>query len=454
MTILALMFAAATVAAAPQLDVLSTELPVWDVAAADIDGNGKGDILALCSDPEKTPLRKQLAVYLAGDSGYSSRPSFTLPLGRETGGVFLSDTNGQPPAELVVTDPGGAQVYTFADGAFRPDRRVEFRSLLPTYVKKPVFLKDTASDLNGDSKDEWLLPTPVGYDIRSADAQLAQVEADVDNAMDVGESSRILHRLPLHKPFEFAPQSLKGVAFLSAQYIDYAYGDNWSRHARYRIPNNSQEKWATDTRMEDIDGNGLPDLVVAQTHGTVNLKVLTQVYLAKEPFTFSDTPDATFNVSGALTSPLVRDVDGDGRSDLLFIKVPFGVKMFVSYFVSQKLTVQIEAHLSKEGGFNGEPDLRASLTVDAPENRKRVAYTMGDFNGDKRIDVAFGSGEGQLVVHSGEADRLISSRPTQTLDVPSIGEARPYKLNEGDAEDIVLFHPSTPHEKRIDVIVF
>lgn len=451
MLLLPLLF---VLAASPQLGVLKTELPVWDVAASDLDGNGKADILALCSDPEKLPLRKQLAVFLAEEGGYPSAPSFTLPLATETGGVFLAEIDGTAPTELAVTYPEGARIYSYADKNLKAGEEVKFTSLLPSHVEQPVFLKSTASDFNGDGKDEWLVPVATGFEIHSPGGMVARVEADMNNSVESGETNRITHRIPSYTPFQLPDQPLKGLAFMSDKYVDYAYGNNWSEHARFKVPLDLKEKWVAEARMSDIDGNGLPDLVVTQTQGTVNIKGLTQVYFAKEPFTFSETPDVTFPVNGALSSPLVKDVNGDGKSDLLFIKVPFGVKMIMNYLMSQRLSLTIEAHLLKDGNFAVEPDMKSGLTVDAPENRKRVAYALGDFNGDKWIDLAFGSGAAQMVFYTGTPERLLSSKPWQTLDVPSIGEARPYKLNGGEAEDLVIFHPSSAEEKRIDVIVF
>jgi hypothetical protein len=451
MTLLPILF---VLAAGPQLSVLGTDLPVWDIAVSDVDGNGRGDVLALCSDPDKEPLRKQLAVFLAGEAGYPSKPSFAMNLGIDTGVAFLSEVDGKAPAELVVTDATGGQVYSFAGGGFKAGARVDFVSLLPSHVAKPAFMKHLASDMNGDGKDEWVVPTPTGFSIRSAEKELAQVGADVGNSVEVDDQSRVIHRIPAQVPFRLPANTGQGIAFMSDRFVDYVYGENWAQHVRYRIPLDMKDKWVAEARMEDIDGNGLPDLVVTQTQGTVNLRGLTQVYFAKQPFTFATTPDASFEVSGALSSPLLKDVDGDGRTDLLFIKIPIGVKTFLSYFVSQKLSLQIEAYLLKDGAFAATPDLRGGITVDAPENRKRVAYALGDFNGDKRIDLAFGSGAAQLVVYAGAEDRVLSAKPWQTLNVPSVGEARPYKLNEGEAEDLVLFHPSSPEQKRIDVIVF
>lgn len=454
MTLLCLLLAAAATEA-PDTYVLEAGMPVWDVASGDLDGNGKADVLALCADVESRPLRKRLSVYLSGDgNGYPSRPSFNLELAPDTGSVFLTELDGKAPLELAVTDAEGAQIYAYGDGGLRVVRKVEFASLLPSRVKKPIFLEDIAVDLDGDGIDEWLVPVPTGFEIRSADGLLGRVEADVVNSMESGEVNRVIHRLPSAHTFDLPGQTRKGVVFLSDQYADFAHGERWSQQERYKVPLDLREKWVAVTRMKDIDENGLPDLIVAQTQGTVNLKVLTQVYFAKEPFTFSKTPDATFQVSGALTTPFTEDVDGDGKSDLLFIKVPFGVKMFVNYFVTQKLPIQVEAHLFKDGRFGESPELRASISIDAPENRRRVAYTMGDFNGDGRIDVAFGSGEDGFVIHVGEEDRLISVKPWQALKVPSAGEARAYDLNGNKAEDIVLFHPSSPDEKRIDVAVF
>lgn len=148
------------------------------------------------------------------------------------------------------------------------------------------------------------------------------------------------------------------------------------------------------------------------------------------------------------------DVNGDERLDLIFIRIPFGVKNLVNFFVRGKLAVQAEVHLFDGEKFNQEADYHTSMSMDAPEGRERVAYTFGDFSGDGRLDVAYGSKSDTLAVYTGDPERFIGSRPWQEFKMPAFGTARAYDLNHNKARDMVLFRPGGDNARRVDILVF
>ncbi|HOZ47444.1 MAG TPA: VCBS repeat-containing protein, partial [Candidatus Hydrogenedentes bacterium] len=79
---------------------------------------------------------------------------------------------------------------------------------------------------------------------------------------------------------------------------------------------------------------------------------------------------------------------------------------------------------------------------------------LGDFNGDGRLDIAFGAGAEKLSVLTGSEKRFVSSKPWQTVETPSFGDARAHDLNGDGRDDIVLFHPTGENRRRIEVILF
>ena len=101
-----------------------------------------------------------------------------------------------------------------------------------------------------------------------------------------------------------------------------------------------------------------------------------------------------------------------------------------------------------------KPTFKTGLLLDAPEGRERVAFTLGDFTGDGRLDTAYGLDKNTLVVYAGEEDRLVSSRPWATFEMPSFGEMRTTDLDGKNGRDLILFHPGGVHKKRIEVILF
>jgi len=435
--------------------VLETPLKVWDVDTTDMNGDGMADILLLTSDEQSSPLNKELALFLSNDKGeYPAKPSLTLPFEPDMGAAMLAECDGKPPKELVVLNAEGARVYHFEGGKFEKVAEPRFFSLLPSHSKEPSFLKHSTKDLFGDGRDVWFIPTPSGYDLRRMDGSLAMAECDVISEMRREENTYIVHRLPAVHPFTVPGEKNKGMAFLSDQFADFAHGPDWKQHERFRIPINLAEKWQGEAKMVDFNNDELPDLVVTQMKGTVNMMAQTQIYIAKELFKYPETPTKTFSTKGGISSPILIDVDGDKRKDVVLISIPLGVTNFINFFVRGKLSVRADVYLFNGKDFGEDPTFSTSLTMDAPEGRERVAYTFGDFNGDGRLDVAYGKENDALAVRVGSKDKFLSPDSWVEIKVPSFGMAEACNLNGNAAQDIVMYHPGGPNAKRVDVIVF
>jgi hypothetical protein len=453
---LALLLGLALVSAdEPRVFAVESELNVWDVAAEDINGDGLADLFVLTCDERSYPLRKELLVFLAqAGGGYLPNPSIIIPLPPETGALFFAEVDGSPPRELMAADAEGATVYQYKGTTLEIYAKPRFFSLFPSGAKEPTFLKDNAIDLTGDGIEEWLIPVPSGYELRHADKVLATIKCDVVSEVNRRDSTYIVHRLPAFQAFKYDDSKQRGLAFLSDEFADFAHGENWNETLRYRIPLNLEEKWEASSRMDDISGNGFPDLMITQTRGTVRLQALTQVYIASEPFVYPETPTVTFETRGAIASPALRDVDGDGFRDIILIDIPFGVKNIINFFTRGRVSVNAKVYLYNGAGFSDSPDFTTSLTMAAPEGREQIAYTFGDFNGDDRLDVAYGRSADTLFVHIGEDKQFVSTRPWARITVPSFGLARSYDLDGKGGQDIVIFHPSGQNSKKVHAIMF
>lgn len=438
-----------------QAYVLNTEAPIWNVAPHDVTGDGKAELFVACCDERSYPLKKLVAVFIADDAGgYPAQASLTIDLEPSISTLFFAEVDGKPPVELVGVDAEGATVFEFKEGRFAPGPKPRFSSLLPSGAKQPLFLNNAAEDLNGDGIDEWILPVPSGYEIRTPSQALSRVACDVVSEISEYDGVYIQYRLPACHPFSLPGETQKCIAFLSDEFADFAHGKDWSENTRFKIPLNLEDKWQASAYMSDIDANGMPDLVVTQLKGTINLKAVTQVYLSNGLFTYSTAPSATFEADGAVSSPIVADVDGDGKRDLVFMTVPLGVKNILNFFIRKKVSARVEVYLFKDGAFPSKPTFAESVLLDAPEGRERVAYALGDFNGDGRMDAAFGQSADKMAIRTGSAEQFVSPRPWVVLDLPSFGTGQAFDLNGNKAQDLVLYHSGGNNKKRLDVVVF
>lgn len=446
---------AAPVLAEPTTAVLTTADNVWDVTTTDLNGDGRDEILLFCCDETSTPLKKYLLCFASDAAGViGTTPSFRLDLPPETGTLFFAEVDGAAPQELIAADAVGATVYRYTGGTLQAGATPRFHSLLPSGSREPLFLRNAVEDLDGDGIDEWLIPVSAGYVVRHADKEITTVRCDVASEIRRSENMVVTHRLPPYSSFALADEANRGLAFLSDEYADFAHGPNWSEHKRFKIPLNVEEKWESVAKMNDINNDGFPDLTVTQTRGTVNLESTSAIYLATAPFVYDETPSATFSSKGAVSSPTMKDVDGDGDLDAIVITISLGVKNLISYFVRGKISVDAGVYLFDDGGFGTKPDYESSLTLDAPEGRDQIAYKMDDFNGDGIMDLAFSRAADNFAIFAGETGSFLSSKPIAEFDVPSFGMVHTCDLNGNDMRDIVLIHPAGAQGKRVDIIQF
>lgn len=452
---LALALISLAAVAQAQHTVLTSQLPVWDVLSADVNGDGFKDLVAYCSDDEADLPEKELQIFLANDKGrFGAAPAIRYPLPPENGTAFTCEFDGSPPREIVLLSSSGAEVLRLEGSSLVSVDRIDFVSILPTGSREPVFLRDATHDLDGDGRDEWLVPVPEGYGVFGGGRQLATLPAPTNSELRDYSNFQISNRLPAVSTFALGEEPLQVVALLSDTRADFAYGDNWSTHVQYTIPGGLDDRWDSSASMQDVNGDGWLDLMVTQTSGTVNLKTETQIYLATGPFQYPDKPTARRGSSGSFTSAALRDTNGDQKLDLVFISIPIGLGNLINYFIRKKVTVDASVYEFGPKGFSEKPSRSANLTLDAPDGRERSAYAMANFDGDKYLDACVGTGSETMSFFRGSSKEFLSSDVWLKLSMPTFGVARTGDLDGNGKDDLLLIHPSGPNEKRIEVVMF
>ena len=435
--------------------VLHNPHPVWDVSVDDVTGDGHPDILVLAVDDDVSPPVKSLALF-AGSSAstYREQPDAEFEIPWQFGTVLVAQTDTSPAAEVLLANHSGVQILAWDGSNFAERSRVDVQTLLPSGTHEPIFLRDAVRDLDADGIDEWLLPVPEGYAVAGPDGVRRTVQCDLTGEMRYFGRHLISHQLPVIQTFPQSGSDTLGIALLTDRGADLFYGDAWEQHQTYRIPKALEDKWDFDAVMDDINADGFPDIVVSQTQGTTNMKVKTRVFVAERPFVYPDTPTAEFESKGAYTVPTLRDVDGDERLDLIFVGLSFGLRNIVNYFVRGKISVEIDAHQFRDSGFPKKAHRDTRLSMDAPEGREQVAYVMGDFTGDGRLDALVAVKRDRLSLFEGTEDRLIARRATHKFDLPAFGVARRCNIDGDERDDVVIFHRQNEQQRRIEVLIF
>lgn len=149
-------------------------------------------------------------------------------------------------------------------------------------------------------------------------------------------------------------------------------------------------------RVEDLNGDGLPDIVTHTTlsDGVFDKRSEYRVHIARSSpggLYFVREQDSTIAADDFQIGLEIVPAGPANRSDIVTTSVAFGFRQLIASLFSRSLTLDIRLHhLAREGVYSSDPDftsqakLRFDLTtgfVSAP------AIRFADFDGDGRVDL-------------------------------------------------------------------
>ncbi len=368
-------------------DVTATRLPLWsevtqDLVLVDVDGDGDLD-LVLGSAPGDAGAQPGASLWLNDGTGsYSDATAARLPAGGH-GAVAAVDIDGDGDADLVFgQSPTGTGRLYANDGTGR-------------------FTDVTAGRLPA---------LAVPFDSTGRGAGIVASDIDLDGDQDLAFGTRILHNDGTGRfaATDFAPGGEGSQVFVDAdrdgfEDLVFRNGQRYLNGGGFfeltHVPGvPARPGSARDVAVGDLDGDGLPDLVLAAGQ----LRILLQ----GEGGAYHDGGDAPSVVGSSSTYRVtLGDIDRDGDLDLL-VNSGGDLGLFVN------------------DGQAGFADVTATLL---PPNRPYFAsgIAFGDVDGDGDLDIAVaqmgwqsGAGQNQLFLNDGTghfADVSASHLP-QVLD--------------------------------------
>ncbi len=469
---MAVSFAAATLARADEAPFDWIELPAAGktVAAelADLNGDGRTDVLAIAFVGLPPHQQRLIRVYLQGPDGLPDRPTSELRLAPGTAGYDIADVDPTPGVELLLVRAHGVSVISLAGaepaqreirlpespslGALADERGLDrFGVAWHSFGARPWLLvprygETIAYDADGvlrgrlavGGRVNYIAPPSTApliseseYEVFFDAPRLSVGDVDGDHRMDVLAASR--HELRLFQQdedgnFPSEPSRTLYPARVSEQ--DYVRGSGLLR-----------------ADGGDVDGDGRMDLLISHTSGGLTAAVARATLHRNRRGSWDvERADQTLPpLEGFGTSELI-DLDGDGRLDLLRFRIPLSVLELVELLVTRSADVELVLHRADgEGGFSSEPWVTHKLEIPWSFDTFRpsgfVPTLYADLNGDGHRDLlTSGGGKALEVALGGPAFRFAGRVAEQACD--SGGQVRFGDL-DGDARtDLVLFDPA------------
>ena len=329
------------------------------VACEDLDGDGRPD-LVVANYRDEFEYDTDSFVYRGTAAGFDAEAPIRLP-SHDAMQVVLGDLDGDGAKEIVFT--GGDRIYIYWNraGAFAPDDRLVLEAAGNSTMFCRGAIRAAIADVDGDGRDELLVATLKGVEIRRQD--------DLHEVADL---------LPIQYCLWVEAVDLDGDGRLDVVASRYQNGKTYETESAvfWNGPDGFSDSHATwlatagavGCAAGDLDGDGRPEVIFNNTMGgpsQFDPDFPIYIYFGNEEGEYSPQRRLELPTGGETNTYALADFDQDGHVDLAFGS-PEGVRVF-------------------HGGPDGlAPDRYTVLPVDG----RMIYYVLvGDFDRDGWLDL-------------------------------------------------------------------
>jgi hypothetical protein len=427
----------------------------------DLNGDGRPDLAVVYAVSRQRELLfyVHLAAYLQTPKGFRSEPDAVIPLSDGQSAIFLAEADGSHPGlDLVTLGPAGISSWSVTREKGRALWHEKHLGAVPDGWLAPdwsgVRQIDLATDLDGDGRDEILVPgrdelvlLAQGPDGRYTprDRLHASVFREIGQPDDPGHIIDFFDRYGA-KVSETFPEIhavdvngdgrldlLLTYDDLAATYLQHPDGHFDVEPRLFRAggaPNVDLLRAAVPPKVVtirpyDFDSDGRADLLFSRSevHG---LKGIVTIDLHRNGKSgFERKPSFHLRKEALGLWPIVSDFDRDGKPDFTYLQTEFGLREIVRFLLTRRVTFHYdfytwrgsppfpahpvkrkdvsvkfdlkEAHLSAFPLVDVEQDFNGDGIPDFYAIRERDAFSV--YFGKPRTEGGFFSGDPDLQVH-------------------------------------------------------
>ncbi len=457
---------------------LAVDGRVVAVDAADLDGDGKLDLIAAVLKGEKQQTVRTLAVFWNRGGSFAAKPDLIVPLDADVCAFDLADVDGKAGAELLIVTASGIRAHAFVGRAIGPTIDLLAQ---PTLFLRPasdqLLRYRVAQALGSHGEMSLLVPGMGTLSIYQRDergfTRRSQLDVDMEMAVQGGSADgvSITASFPAMRTADIDGDGRLDLILVKSDeargYLQKADGSFPSKPnfthlfgVAEKAEGNVSVGGGPDVRFVDVDGDGLADAVITVTKTTGITSADTSVYLFfGSPRGFAAKPDQTIRTEGAsFTTTQIADVTGDGHPDLILPSFKLGIMAIIRMLTSGSAKVKFLLYpFGSNRRFAEKPSAERWLSFDVnlEGGSDMQAHNIdADFFGNKQHNLAFGTGEGELSLFgAGEPGHLFAEDPMAKVSVRAFGALAPFDLDGSGRSDLVLHYPHThAHESELAVV--
>jgi FG-GAP-like repeat len=206
--------------------------------------------------------------------------------------------------------------------------------------------------------------------------------------------------------------------------------------------------------IEDLDGDGRADLILTKMTGRItDRRIVTSVYLNRHG-SLSMQPHVRVEHDGFASTLFTQDLNGDGKRDLVFPLAKIGVRNLISNLLSNRADISLLAHLYREQGtYHSAPDWTRNFTYQIDMSDGVVLQGVwpnidGDFDADGKADLLV-AGNDEVAVYLATAGTLFARNPAARVPVKTSSRVMVQDLTDDGRADIVLWYDGASEWKEV-----
>jgi hypothetical protein len=211
--------------------------------------------------------------------------------------------------------------------------------------------------------------------------------------------------------------------------------------------------------IADINGDGVPDIIVQHSKGSGVLKQINDFefyfgQILNGAIAFPYTPSTRIAIEERLLEPTLVDLNGDKKMEVLLSSFDISISDIVTALFSRKVKQDILVFgMDSNDNFNAEPLVRDDVEIRFSLSSGQTGepmFTLEDIDGDNFKDLLLSDGEDKIKVRLADKEKQRSfARRAKSYDLnlpQNAASVTAEDINADQKSDLIMYYSGLDDE--------